>query len=95
MSDSSNHAEMPQHYVYIVKCADNSFYTGYTNDLLTRIATHNAKKGAKYTQGRTPVTLIYHEIYPTKQSAMQREYAIKKLTRAQKERLILSEKNRS
>ncbi len=95
MSDSSNHAETPQHYVYIVKCADNSFYTGYTNDLLARIATHNAKKGAKYTQGRTPVTLIYHEIYPTKQSAMQREYAIKKLTRAQKERLILSEKNRS
>lgn len=95
MSDSSHNAEMSQHYVYIVKCADNSFYTGYTNDLLARIATHNAKKGVKYTQGRTPVTLIYHEIYPTKQSAMQREYAIKKLTRAQKERLILSEKNRS
>jgi len=75
-------------YTYIVECSDHSFYTGWTNNLAKRIATHNAGKGAKYTKYRLPVTLVYFEIYPDKQAAMRREYAIKQLTRKQKLTLI-------
>ena len=75
-------------YTYIVECSDHSFYTGWTNNLEKRIATHNAGKGAKYTKYRLPVTLVYFEIYPDKQAAMRREYAIKQLTRKQKLTLI-------
>lgn len=72
-------------YVYMVRCRDNSLYTGYTNDPLRRLAVHNAGKGAKYTRSRLPVTLVYQEVCPDKQSAQQREYALKQLTKAQKE----------
>lgn len=75
------------HYVYILKCSDNTLYTGYTNNLENRINTHNSKKGAKYTRGRTPVKLIYFEEYMDKSEALKREYRIKQLSREQKLKL--------
>ena len=81
---------MSKHYVYILKCADGSLYTGYSTDLARRTRTHNSGKGAKYTRARLPVELIYTEEFDEKTDALRREYAIKKLTRAQKEELISS-----
>lgn len=77
-------------YTYIIQCSDNTFYTGWTTDLERRLAAHNSGKGAKYTRNRTPVTLVYYEIFQTKQDAMRREYAIKQLSRQEKEALIAS-----
>ena len=74
-------------YVYMVRCRDNSLYTGYTNDPQRRSAVHNAGKGAKYTRSRLPVTLVYQEECADKTEAQRREYAIKRLTKAQKEAL--------
>ena len=78
------------HYIYIVECRDKTLYTGYTTDLDKRIKTHNAKKGAKYTRGRTPVILKYYEEFNNKTDAIKRESQIKKLKRAKK--LILLNK---
>lgn len=75
-------------YTYIIKCNDDTLYTGWTNNLEKRIAAHNLGKGCKYTSHRTPVELVYYEEYETKQEAMSREYAIKQLTRKQKQELI-------
>lgn len=75
-------------YVYILECSDNTLYTGWTNDLEKRIKMHSSGKGAKYTRGRTPVKLLYYEIFEDKKEAMRREYKIKRLTRLQKEALI-------
>lgn len=75
-------------YTYILECADGTFYCGWTNDLEQRIKAHNEGKGAKYTRPRRPVKLIYFETFDTKEEAMKREYRIKQLTRAQKEKLI-------
>lgn len=77
-----------KHYVYILECKDNSFYTGYTNDLEKRVKNHNLGKGGKYTRGRTPVVLKYFETYENKGTACQREYAIKQLSRIEKIKLI-------
>lgn len=74
-------------YTYLLRCADNSLYCGWTNHLEERIAAHNAGKGAKYTKSRRPVELCYYESFGTKEEAMKREAAIKKLTRPQKEKL--------
>ncbi len=74
-------------YTYIVRCADGTLYTGWTNDLEHRMAAHNAGKGAKYTASRRPVELVYAEAHADKVHAMQREYRIKRLTRAEKEAL--------
>ena len=79
-------------YTYIIKCADSTLYTGWTNDLGKRIKAHNSGKGAKYTKTRRPVKLVYYEEHETKNEAMSREYAIKQLTRKEKENLI-KEKN--
>lgn len=76
------------HYIYIVECSDETLYTGYTNDLEKRIETHNAKKGAKYTRGRTPVTLKYYEEYDNKVDAMKREAQIKKMRKEKKLKLL-------
>ena len=76
------------HYIYIVECRDKTLYTGYTTDLDKRIKTHNAKKGAKYTRGRTPVVLKYYEEFGNKVDAAKRESQIKKLKRAKKLRLF-------
>ena len=75
-------------YTYILKCSDNTLYTGWTSNLEKRLRAHNQGKGAKYTRTRLPVTLDYFEVYETKKEAMSREFAIKKLSRSQKERLI-------
>jgi putative endonuclease len=79
-------------YVYIVECADGSFYTGWTTDVEKRVATHNAKKGAKYTKARVPVILRYVESFEDKQEAQSREYAVKQMTRAQKMKLLKKDK---
>ena len=78
-------------YTYIVRCADDSLYTGWTNDLEKRIAAHNRGEGAKYTKSRLPVELVYCEEFETKEEAMRREYAIKRLTRAEKLKLVKGE----
>lgn len=77
-------------YMYIVRCADNSLYTGWTNDLKRRIEAHNAGRGAKYTRSRRPVELVYFEELDDRQAAQCREYAVKRFTRQQKLRLIAS-----
>ncbi|MGL5675464.1 MAG: GIY-YIG nuclease family protein [Cellulosilyticaceae bacterium] len=78
------------HYVYIVVCKDETYYTGYTIDIEKRLKVHNEGKGAKYTKMRYPVILVYKECFTTKSEALKREYAIKQLTRKQKEALIQS-----
>ncbi len=75
------------HYVYILRCADDTLYTGYTTDVDRRVSEHNAGEGAKYTRGRTPVELLYTEPYETRSAALSREHEIKALSRAEKERL--------
>ncbi|MFB6101657.1 MAG: GIY-YIG nuclease family protein [Haloplanus sp.] len=76
------------HYVYVVECADGTYYTGYTTDVERRVAEHDAGEGAKYTRGRTPVELVHTEGYDTRSAAMRREHEIKSLSRPQKERLL-------
>jgi len=82
------------YYVYIVKCADNTLYTGITTQLDRRIQEHNSSdRGAKYTRIRRPVELVYNEEYLDRSSASKREYEIKKkMTRKEKLALILSPK---
>ena len=75
-------------YVYILRCNDDSLYTGWTNNLEKRIKAHSNGKGAKYTKARLPVELVYFEEVEDKIGAMRREYAIKKLTREEKLLLI-------
>ncbi len=76
------------YFVYILKCADHTLYTGYTNNIEDRIQTHNSGKGAKYTRGRLPVKLQYYEEFEDKGQALKREHEIKKLSRAEKVKLI-------
>lgn len=80
------------YFVYIVKCADNTLYTGIATELERRIEEHNdSDKGAKYTRVRRPVSLVYSEEYPDRSSASKREYEIKKkMNRAEKLNLIES-----
>ena len=78
-------------YVYILRCADGSLYTGWTNDLEKRVKTHNAGKGAKYTKTRLPVELVYYEEYEEKGEALSSEFSIKKLKKTAKEKLILKQ----
>ena len=82
---------MPEYFTYMVLCSDNTLYTGYTDDLKRRMEVHNSGKGAKYTKARLPVELVYWEKHSTKQKAMQHEYAIKQLSRAQKLKLLPDE----
>ena len=81
-------SDAESHYVYVLRCADGTLYTGYTTDVERRVAEHDAGDGAKYTSGRGPVELVHREAYPSRSAAMSREYAIKSLSRAAKERLI-------
>ena len=80
-------------YTYIVRCADGTLYTGWTNHLERRIKAHNEGRGAKYTKPRRPVSLIYYEEYSSKEEAMAREYAIKQMSRAAKLRLCKEAEN--
>jgi putative endonuclease len=88
------------HFVYIVRCNDDTLYTGYATDLLKRMDEHNGKgatstelsAGAKYTRSRRPVQLKYFEEFENRSDAQRREYAIKQLSRPQKLELIKSKK---
>jgi predicted GIY-YIG superfamily endonuclease len=73
-------------------CADQSLYTGVATDIGARVATHNAGKGAKYTRGRLPVKLVYHEKVGARGAALSREHAIKRLRRAAKRQLVVQGK---
>ena len=76
------------HWVYVLRCADGTLYTGYTTDVQRRVAEHDAGEGAKYTRGRTPVELVHTEGYETRSAALSREHEVKSLSRRGKERLI-------
>ena len=75
-------------YTYLLKCADDTLYCGWTNQLDKRLKAHNDGTGAKYTKARRPVSLAYYEIFETKEEAMRREAAIKKLSRKDKLELV-------
>lgn len=75
-------------YTYILKCADGTFYIGWTTNLENRIKSHNDGKGARYTRGRTPVELVYWEEHKNRSDAQKREIAIRNLSRKEKEKLI-------
>lgn len=81
-------------YVYMLKCADGSIYTGWTNDLEKRVMMHNSGEGAKYTRSRRPVELVYYEEFSEKSDALRREYAIKQLAREEKLKLIAEKTDR-
>lgn len=74
-------------YVYMLRCGDDTLYTGVTDDVPRRLAAHRAGKGAKYTRGRGPLELVYTEEVPDKSAALRREIAMKKLKRQQKDAL--------
>ena len=76
------------HCVYVLRCADDTLYTGYTTDVERRVAEHGAGEGAKYTRGRTPVELVHLEQHVSKSAALRREHEIKSRSRAEKEALI-------
>lgn len=75
-------------YVYLLRCGDGTLYTGITDNVQRRLAAHRAGKGAKYTRGRGPLELAYTEEQPDKSAALRREHEIKRLRRAEKEKLI-------
>jgi putative endonuclease len=76
------------HFVYVLRCADDTLYTGYTTDVGRRLREHDVGEGAKYTRGRTPVELVHVERFKTRSAALSREHEIKSLSRAGKESLI-------
>ena len=82
--------KVAQYYAYMLRCSDGTIYSGYTTDPCRRAAVHNRGKGAKYTRSRLPVTLVYQEIFTTKNEALRREAALKKLSRSEKIALIES-----
>jgi predicted GIY-YIG superfamily endonuclease len=75
-------------YTYILKCADGSFYTGHTNNIIERLCRHNAGRGPKWTACRLPVELAYQEHHENEESAVKRENQIKKWSRSKKKALI-------
>lgn len=81
-------SEKGNHYTYMLLCEDNSLYTGWTKDLEKRLETHNRGRASKYTRSRLPVQLVYSECFESKEEAMSREWAIKKLPRSKKLNLI-------
>ncbi|HEY9036795.1 MAG TPA: GIY-YIG nuclease family protein [Pseudomonadales bacterium] len=79
---------MSQWFVYLLHCADGTYYTGITTDLERRVREHNGRsRGARYTRARQPVTLVYHEPAADRSAASQREYVIRTLSRTEKQRL--------
>lgn len=75
-------------YAYLVRCADGTLYAGWTTDLVRRVRAHNEGRGAKYTRSRRPVTLVYSEAFGTREEALRRESALKRLSRREKLSLI-------
>lgn len=87
---------MGYYYVYLLLCADNTFYTGVTNDLEKRLLAHNTNAtGAKYTKSRRPVSLVYHKRVLNRSRAQQEEYRIRHLSRREKQDLALRFKDRT
>ena len=78
----------PAFFVYILECDDNTYYTGYTQDLIQRVTEHKMKLGANYTKKRGGIKLVYFEAHPTKKQALGREQQIKKAGRTYKQILI-------
>ena len=78
------------HFVYLVRCADGTLYTGYAVDPRARETLHNSGRGAHYTACRRPVSLVYSESFATKSEALKREHEVKRWTRARKEALVES-----
>jgi len=76
--------------VYILRCTDDTLYTGITNNVPRRLCAHNSGKGAKYTRARRPVSLVYEEACESRSQALRRELAIKGMTREAKLALILA-----
>ncbi len=74
--------------VYILECEDGSYYTGWTNNIVQRYKAHQAGRGAKYTKSHKPMRIVHLELFAEKSDAMKREYAIKHMSRAEKEKLI-------
>ena len=75
-------------FVYILKCADGTFYIGTARDIIKRVAIHNARKGAKYTRARLPVRVVFQEGPMSLTKALRREYQLKQLTRLKKQAFI-------
>ena len=75
-------------YVYLLHCADDTYYCGWTTNLTARVAAHNAGTGAKYTRSRRPVVLVYFEEYEDRHEALSREWHIKRMSREKKLELI-------
>ena len=84
---------MKKHYAYMLRCKDNSIYSGYTTDLEKCLEAHNSGKGAKYTRNRLPVKLEYFEEFEDKKEAMKREWQFKQYTHTEKENIIKGGKN--
>lgn len=82
---------MANWFVYILRCADGSLYTGITTDLERRVAEHNSgeRSGARYTRPRRPVALVYHECQESRSAAGKREHLLRTLSKADKEKLVL------
>lgn len=82
-------------YVYMLRCSDNSLYTGIARSLEKRLMEHNTSSqlGAKYTRSRRPVTLVYHEAYPSRSQAARREAVIKRMSKKHKEALVSTNKS--
>lgn len=76
------------HFVYILRCGDDSLYTGYTNDVEKRVEVHNSGKGAKYTRSRLPVKLVFYKRVDSKSTGLKLEARIKKLSKNKKEALV-------
>ena len=91
MPRDAHRPTVSEHFVYVLECADGTYYTGYTTDVERRVAEHDAGEGAKYTRGRTPVELVHVEAHATRSAAMRREYEVKQLSRGEKERLVGAE----
>lgn len=85
-------AKSKKYYAYMVRCKDNSIYSGYAVDPYKREEVHNSGKGAKYTRTRLPVKLVYFEEFDNKVDAMKREYAFKQYTHKEKEEIIKNAK---
>lgn len=77
-----------EYYFYLLRCSDDSLYAGICVDIEQRVETHQQGKGAKYTRGRLPARLVFHEQHRSKGDALRREAAVKKWTKQRKERLV-------
>jgi len=89
-----NSATADNWYVYILRCADLTLYTGVARNLAARVARHNAGLGARYTRSRLPVELVYSETVASRSDALRREYEIKQLETAAKRSLLTADRDR-